>query len=173
MYIAVTGCIHGELDLMFSTLKELEFELGVKVDLLLCTGDFQAIRNFADLDTLTCPAKYRRLGDFQKYYTGEIRAETLTLFIGGNHEAVGFMKEIPNGGFVAPNIYYMGRVGVMRFGTLRIAGISGIYHKPSFKLPITEQCVTEDDLKSLYRVRASDVRRIENITSPDIFLSHD
>ncbi|CAG9315715.1 unnamed protein product [Blepharisma stoltei] len=173
MYIAVVGCVHGELELMYNTIKELENERGVKADIILCTGDFEAMRNEDDLRTLTCPQKYRTMGDFCKYHNGEFQAETLTLFIGGNHEAVGHMKELPWGGWVAPNIYYMGRAGVMKFGDLRIAGISGIFHKQSYKLPLPEQAITEDECKSLFRVRVFDVDKLLRIRSPDIFLSHD
>lgn len=48
----------------------------MSVDLVICTGDFQvicnqAIRDEADLETLTCPRKYLKMGDFHKYYSGE------------------------------------------------------------------------------------------------------
>lgn len=49
------------------------------------------------------------------------------MFIGGNHEASNFLQELPYGGWVAPNIFYMGYVGVFKVGSLRIAGVSGIY----------------------------------------------
>lgn len=39
----------------------------------------------------------------------------LTLFVGGNHESSGYLAELPNGGWVAPNIYYMGYASVSYF----------------------------------------------------------
>lgn len=62
-----------------------------------------------------------------RYYSGEKKASVLTLFIGGNHEASNFLQELPYGGWVAPNIFYMGYTGVVKYGPVRIAGISGIY----------------------------------------------
>lgn len=43
-----------------------------------------------------------------RYYSGEKKAPILTVFIGGNHEASNHMQELPYGGWVAPNIYYLG-----------------------------------------------------------------
>jgi hypothetical protein len=57
-------------------------------------------------------------------------APILTLFVGGNHESSGFMAELPNGGWVAPNIYFMGYSSVSRGdigprnSTLFVAGCS-------------------------------------------------
>lgn len=44
-----------------------------------------------------------------RYYSGEKNAPVLTVFIGGNHEASNHLQELPYGGWVAPNIYYLGR----------------------------------------------------------------
>lgn len=44
----------------------------------------------------------------RRYYSGEKKAPILTIFIGGNHEASNYLQELPYGGWVAPNIYYMG-----------------------------------------------------------------
>jgi len=41
MKIAVEGCCHGELDKIYETLEYIEYQDGVKVDLLLICGDFQ------------------------------------------------------------------------------------------------------------------------------------
>lgn len=35
----------------------------------------------------------------------------MTIFIGGNHEASNHLQELPYGGWVAPNIYYLGKDG--------------------------------------------------------------
>lgn len=45
-----------------------------------------------------------------RYYSGEKKAPVLTIFIGGNHEASNHLQELPYGGWVAPNIYFLGRV---------------------------------------------------------------
>jgi lariat debranching enzyme len=124
--VAVQGCSHGSLDAIYASLKKLELNSGAADVLLLC-GDFQAVRNRQDLDTLHCPQKYRVMGDFSKYYSGLAKAPLLTVFIGGNHEAASHMWELYHGGWVAPNIYYMGHAGVIRVDNLRIAGISGIH----------------------------------------------
>lgn len=58
-----------------------------------------------------------------RYYSGEKKAPILTIFIGGNHEASNYLQELPYGGWVAPNIYYLGRAGVIQFGDLRIGGM--------------------------------------------------
>lgn len=44
-----------------------------------------------------------------RYYSGEKKAPILTIFVGGNHEASNYLQELPYGGWVAPNIYYMGK----------------------------------------------------------------
>uniref|UniRef100_A0A8B9KVT4 Debranching RNA lariats 1 n=1 Tax=Astyanax mexicanus TaxID=7994 RepID=A0A8B9KVT4_ASTMX len=109
MKIAVEGCCHGELDKIYETISHLERKEGLKVDLLLCCGDFQAVRNEGDMKCMAVPAKYRQMQTFYKYYSGEKKAPVLTIFIGGNHEASNHLQELPYGGWVAPNIYYLGK----------------------------------------------------------------
>jgi len=76
---------------------------------------------------LACPPKYRAMQQFWKYYKGQKRAPVLTIFIGGNHEASNHMQELPYGGWVCENIYYLGYCGIVEFGGVRIGGISGIF----------------------------------------------
>lgn len=171
--VAISGCVHGEIDLLYKTLAEHEQYKGVKADILLCTGDFQAIRDNRDLNSLSCPPKYRKLGDFQGYYTGQKKAPILTIIIGGNHESVLYMNEAIHGGWIAPNMYYMGRSGVIQCGSLRIAGLSGIYKAPLFNSPIPEFPRSEKDFKTIYHIREIDVRPLFQISPPDIMMTHD
>ena len=41
MKVAVEGCCHGELNKIYETIAVIEQRDGIKVDLLLCCGDFQ------------------------------------------------------------------------------------------------------------------------------------
>lgn len=93
----------------------------------------KATRNLIDLSVLACPEKYRSIGTFYKYYSGEKKAPVPTVFIGGNHEASNYLWELFHGGWVCPNIYFLGFAGLIRFGSLRIAGISGIYKKHDYE----------------------------------------
>lgn len=120
MKLAVVGCAHGELETIYATLEKQQ---NVKVDLLLCCGDFQALRN--EYDGMCMASKKMAMGSFYKYYSGEKVAPVLTIFIGGNHEASNYLQELPFGGWVAPNIYYLGSAGCISVGGIRIAGISG------------------------------------------------
>jgi hypothetical protein len=47
--------------------------------------------------------------------------------VGGNHEAANHLWELYYGGWAAPDIMFLGYTGCLRFGGLRIAGLSGIY----------------------------------------------
>ena len=107
------------------------------MDVLLICGDFEAMRDEDDLHYLHCPPKYRQMGSFHKYYSGKKTAPFLTIFIGGNHEAVNSMRESYFGGWVAKNMYYLGQAGsiyVQKGKTkLRVSGISGIYNHRDFQ----------------------------------------
>ncbi|XP_044073275.1 lariat debranching enzyme [Siniperca chuatsi] len=175
MKIAVEGCCHGELDKIYETIGYLEKKEGVKVDLLLCCGDFQAVRNEGDMKCMAVPAKYRMMQTFYKYYSGEKKAPVLTIFIGGNHEASNHLQELPYGGWVAPNIYYLGYAGVIRYKGIRIGGLSGIFKSRDYRRGHHEfPPYNPDTLRSVYHIRNIEVFKLKQIQMPiDIFMSHD
>ena len=39
--VVIEGCGHGELDKIYSSIKFLEEKENIKIDLLICCGDFQ------------------------------------------------------------------------------------------------------------------------------------
>ena len=45
MNVAIVGCTHGELDVVYSSIAAMEKEANCKVKLVLCLGDFQAVRD--------------------------------------------------------------------------------------------------------------------------------
>ncbi|VDN07761.1 unnamed protein product, partial [Thelazia callipaeda] len=180
--ISACGCSHGEMDKIYATLAEIERREGYNFDLLICCGDYEAVRNYGDLKHMHVPEKYRNLQTFHRYYSGEIEAPVLTVFVGGNHEASGFLQELPYGGWVAPKIYFMGHAGVIKFGGLRIAGLSGIYNKNDFDMGHWERppFTNYGALVSAYHVRSVDMFRLKqlkpkNSKGPliDIMITHD
>lgn len=124
---------------------------------------------------MSVPRKYRQLGDFHLYYSGKKRAPVLTLVIGGNHEASNYFSELHYGGWLAPNIYYLGAANVLRYGPLRIAGLSGTFHRGDYHKPHHEHLPYDrDEVRSVYHVRHCDVSKLLSVRSAiDIGLSHD
>ncbi|KAL1711189.1 lariat debranching enzyme, C-terminal domain-containing protein [Schizophyllum commune] len=172
--IAVEGCCHGELDATYAEIQRIEQRDGAPVDVLLICGDFQAVRNAQDLQCMAVPDKYKDLRQFYQYYTGEKKAPVLTLVIGGNHEASNYMWELYHGGWLAPNIYFLGHAGCVQVNGVRIAGASGIYKSHDFPLGSYERMpYTPKTMRSIYHIREYCVRRLSLLSSPRIFLSHD
>ena len=143
--VAVQGCSHGELDSIYDALEAYRTQHLTtddpnnprNIDVLLCCGDVQTLRNTDDFHSLAVPDKYKAMGDFHAYYSGQKVAPILTIMIGGNHESSNYLQELYYGGWVAPNIYYLGAAGVVNlckrsagssFSMLRIAGVSGIFN---------------------------------------------
>ncbi|XP_067215108.1 lariat debranching enzyme [Linepithema humile] len=175
MRIAVEGCAHGELEIIYETIQEIEKVDGRKIDLLICCGDFQAIRNLSDLKCMAVPDKYKDMCTFYKYYSGEKKAPVLTIFIGGNHEASNYLQELAYGGWVAPNIYYLGYAGVVQVAGIRIAGLSGIYKSQHWTQGHHEKPpYTDSTIRSVYHIRNLEVFRLKQLSGKiDIFFSHD
>lgn len=186
--VAVVGCAHGELEGLYSAIRETEQAAGIQIDVVICAGDFQAVRNEFDLQSLACPVKYRDMRSFWKYYAGHLAAPIPTIFIGGNHEASNHLQEIPLGGLVAPNIYFLGYAGVVNFRGLRIAGVSGTYVDHAYRRKRTERPpYVGSSVRSVYHLREEDVSRILRLrrrndrgddcngkaNGVDIMLSHD
>ncbi|KAI1745261.1 lariat debranching enzyme, C-terminal domain-containing protein [Xylaria scruposa] len=174
--VAIEGCGHGTLDAIYASVATASKARGWDgVDLLIIGGDFEAVRNAADLSVMSVPAKYRELGDFPYYYNGQKTAPYLTIFIAGNHEASSYLWELYYGGWVAPNIYYLGAANVLRFGPLRIAGMSGIWKGFDYRKPHHERLpFSQDDIKTFYHVREIDIRKLLLLREQvDVGLSHD
>ncbi|KAJ3087205.1 lariat debranching enzyme [Quaeritorhiza haematococci] len=168
MRIAIEGCCHGELDKIYAAIKNTERISDKKVDLVIICGDFQPIRNTADLDTIACPEKYRALGTFYQYYSGQKKAPYPTIFIGGNHESSNYLWELYHGGWAAPDIYFLGFAGTIRFGGLRIAGLSGIYKPQHYELGHHEiQPFNDNDCRSIYHVRKYNIFRLAQVCVKD------
>lgn len=115
------------------------------------------------------------MADFHEYYSGVRIAPVLTIFIGGNHEASNHLFELYYGGWVAPNIYYMGAANVLQIGNLRIAGMSGIWKGYDYRRPHFERLpYNSKDMYGIYHVRELDVRKLLAIRSQvDVGMSHD
>ncbi|KAJ5227496.1 Lariat debranching enzyme [Penicillium citrinum] len=174
--VVTVGCGHGLLHQIYEDIARAAAERGWdNVDLVIIGGDFQALRNTDDAACLSVPSKYRKMGDYHEYYSGQRQAPYLTIFCGGNHEASNHLFELYHGGWIAHNIYYLGAANVIRFGPLRIAGMSGIWKGYDYRKPHYERIpYRPEDLHSVFHVRELDVRKLLQVrTQVDIGLSHD
>ncbi|GEQ69616.1 hypothetical protein JCM33374_g3289 [Metschnikowia sp. JCM 33374] len=170
--VAVEGCCHGQLNKIYQSVPK-------NAELLIICGDFQAIRNQQDLKSMNVPAKYREMGDFPDYYSGKKRAPIMTIFIGGNHESSSYMRELQYGGWVAPDIYYLGEYGTIWYKGMRISGLSGIHSYPSFvsaksnNPPVYTLPYGNSAIRSIYHIKPKNFLKLLLSGSSNIVLSHD
>ena len=66
MKVAIEGCLHGELEKVYDLIEKIEEVEKIKVDLLICCGDFQSTRNLEDLQCMAVPKKHLDICTFYK-----------------------------------------------------------------------------------------------------------
>lgn len=169
-HVAVQGCCHGELTHIYDECQKHERSTGEKIDLLICCGDFQAIRTTSDLCCMAAPQHHLKVGDFHEYWSSDPKnnppkriAPYLTVFVGGNHENSEWLADEYYGGFLAPNIYYIGHSGVIIVDNcICIAGLSGIFFAPNYNRPYPSRpfCTSDHSKRSAYHVRQVEVNKL-------------
>jgi lariat debranching enzyme len=110
-----------------------------------------------------------------------------------SHMYVSTIQELRYGGFVAPNIYYMGDSGVVRVGGLRVGGLSGIFNGKHYRVGHYEvPPYSDSDIRSVYHTRQLEVYKLDLLAAlasldgsqpsletrgqkpvVDVFVSHD
>ena len=103
------------------------------------------------------------------------------MFVGGNHEASNYLRELYYGGFAAENIYFMGASSVMRVTkggeSVTIGGVSGIEKDYDASKGYYEEWPYVHNpkwLRSMYHIREFEIAKLNQFTSPiDIFVSHE
>eukprot|EP00796_Vickermania_ingenoplastis_P011093 gene11093-7720_t len=202
-HVAIQGCCHGELNKIYDGCRAHEANTGRRIDFLICCGDFQSMRFPKDLQSMAAPQKYLRVGDFHEYWSPDPlhqppmrTAPYLTIFVGGNHESSDWLAEESYGGFLAPNIYYLGHSGVIVVDDqVCIAGLSGIFKGMDYLRPFPPRPYTaqENFKRSAYHIRRVEMSKLHgfcralchepeaqsaSLSSPaapriQLFLSHD
>ncbi|MGB7522705.1 MAG: metallophosphoesterase, partial [Spirulinaceae cyanobacterium] len=132
-FFAAVGDVHGHFYKMVNLLHSWEAKTGRNLEFILQVGDFEPHRHEADLSTMAAPSKYRKLGNFPDFFHEQVSFPWPIWFIGGNHEPYGFLEQISQGGKLVKNCHYLGRVGVVELGSLKVVGLSGIYKESIFK----------------------------------------
>ena len=199
MKVLIVGCLHGYWEEVVHLVEDLNAK-GENIELVLINGDTQTFRSEDELkysckyDSVYKPGaphskkleqtKEEFYGSFHKFVSGELKAPCLFLIIGGNNEQEELFNSLPFGGYIAPNVFYMGKSSIVDYKGIRIAGLSGIYDpvyyskKYDYISPNNPNPAVEK-LYSSHFIRACDPFQLELFSSyesakkVDILMTHD
>jgi len=168
MRIAVFGDIHGHWIAFREAILALHAE--APLDLVLQVGDAQPIRDEQDLAYLPVPERHRALGD---YALLDGPWPIPTLFIGGNHEPFNVLEAMPEGGFLQPNLEYLGRAGCLTIGDLRIAGLGGVLSPRAIDRSRLPWPFPPQQAREASYYRRADLAKVAASGKVDILLLHE
>ena len=109
------------------------------------------------------------------FLQGEIMLPLPVFFVGGNHEDWLFLEKLQKEAderkfkspyFVASNLYFLGRAGIIKIMGIQVGYLSGICEEPGYKSSFSlfsAHLIKEEDLKNLFNQKAT----------PHIFLFHE
>lgn len=171
---AAVGDVHGHHYEMVRLIEERESHIDKRVSFVLQVGDFEPHRNEADLESMASPAKYRAVGDFPDFYSGEVEFPWQVYFIGGNHEPYGFLDTAAPLEQIAHKCVYLGRAGGTEVAGLKIVGLSGIFNADKFSHnhPRVEEILVRKKKDYTYFNQA-DVDRAVEFGNADILMVHE
>ena len=174
MKILVTGCLHGDWELLYDTYVEI-IQNGDYIDFIIVTGDSQTFRFEEDLESFTAPKKYHLLKTFPKIFFEEKKFPIPVIIVGGNHESSDIFHLLPFGGWICPNIYFTGKSNYLRIGDISLASLSGIYKSNEYFEPINENYPIRSirDKHSTNNIRAFSDFQLMHLNYTDIMISHD
>lgn len=174
LFFAAVGDVHGDMYAMLRLLQSWESRFRKQLAFVLQVGDFEPHRNAADVATMDAPNKYKKLGNFPNFYSGKSIFPWPIWFIGGNHEPYGFLDQKPEGFEVAKNCHYLGRVGSVVLGKLKIVGVSGIYREDLYyrKRPDVSQIGSRSN-KDYIGFTQDEIAQAIDLKSADILLLHE
>ncbi|CAL9039548.1 unnamed protein product [Musa banksii] len=137
--IAVEGCLHGELDEVYASIRHVEKIEDIKIDLLIRCGDFQHVKNsLLGVWCIKLAIATTKISEYELILEVLLWTRSSTcsdyIYIGGNHDASNYLWELYYGGWAAPNIYFLVFSGVIKFVNIRIGGIFGIYKQGHYHL---------------------------------------
>lgn len=170
LLIVGVGDIHGRFHRVEAWLEELEASLGRPVDVVLAVGDVEAFRHAGDQRRKA--AKRKMPAEFAAYADGQRRLRWPLYFIGGNNEDFEALHDLPEGGELAPNVYYLGRAGQRELRGLRVAWLSGIYAPRFYEQPLQRPRTLETAKQAGY-FRQPEVERVEAMRGVDLMLVHE
>lgn len=168
--LAVVGDIHGRFHRVQEWVAALEQARGRMVDAVFAVGDVEAFQR-AD-DHRRKAAKRTMPAEFAEYASGARKVHRPMYFIGGNNEDFEALHGMQDGGVVAEDVHYLGRVGAKAVGPLKVAYVSGI-HAPRFvEKPLLEPKSVETYKQAGY-FRTEELSRLIGVHDADVMLVHE
>lgn len=172
--VAVVGDVHGEMWAMIRLLGGWEKKHRLSIDAVLQVGDFEPHTSLEYLATMAAPAKYRKMGNFSLFASGQAEFPWPVYFIGGNHEPYGLLDQMPGGGELTPNCNYLGRAGLSGICGLRVAFLSGVFvpHLFACARPGVADFITRAN-KDYIAWNQGDIEKLLQVGRADVLVLHE
>lgn len=170
LLVVGVGDIHGRFHRVSEWIARLEEARGRAVDLIFAVGDVEA---FTEAEDHRRKASKRGMpAEFSEYAAGKVAVRWPLYFIGGNNEDFSPLHRMREGGTLAPNVHYLGRVGTRNLGGLRVTFLSGIYAPRHYETPLVEPTSRETSKQAGY-FRRPEVESLEAVDGADLMLVHE